>query len=267
MCKITSLILCLSMTVVSFAEITWTNGDATGNEWQKVDNWSSGVPTTSDTVVVEGGITGPLLGIGITGDAGHLYVGRDTTGASLTIDGGSLQVPNNILVGYNAGAEGQITIYPDNNYSLPDDSEPHTMDSWTLCLGEAGGIGTLVNLGGTVKVYSEWFNVAAWGGSAHVQADGGKIISEGLHMGAGGLIDITQGILMIHADYVTNPSWGDVIGGWVNGGQLTAYNGDGTIVYDYDSTNPGYTTVWAVPEPATMLILGLGGLSIVRRRK
>jgi len=37
-------------------------------------------------------------------------------------------------------------------------------------------------------------------------------------------------------------------------------------LYDYNVRNPGKTTVSAIPEPATIALLGFGGL-VLRRRK
>ena len=39
------------------------------------------------------------------------------------------------------------------------------------------------------------------------------------------------------------------------------------IVYDYNITNPGYTTVWAVPEPASLALCGFGSLLLLMRRR
>lgn len=49
-------------------------------------------------------------------------------------------------------------------------------------------------------------------------------------------------------------------------GRLTANDGAGTIQYEFD-TDAYKMHVWAVPEPATMIMLALGGLLVSRKRK
>ena len=41
---------------------------------------------------------------------------------------------------------------------------------------------------------------------------------------------------------------------------------DGRVLVNYDALN-GVTEVTAIPELATLLLLGLGGLALVRRRR
>jgi hypothetical protein len=48
-------------------------------------------------------------------------------------------------------------------------------------------------------------------------------------------------------------------------GNVTAYDGIGTFVYSYDSGS-NLTTITAIPEPATIALLGLGGLLFRKRR-
>jgi hypothetical protein len=87
---------------------------------------------------------------------------------------------------------------------------------------------------------------------------------------AGGLLlntyaDANKGILNIEGGTLSLP--GDMTGvvdGYVLSGNLLAYNGAGTIVRNFNGTN---TIVTAIPEPATMLLLGLGGLCLFRKRK
>jgi len=225
--------LCLAGSALA-ALVTWTNADPTGNEWQKPGNWDTGVPTSSNDILIEGGITGAFIFNGADAQVNNLDIGVDAAGAGLSINTAAFHATNNIKIGVNTAGSGSITIYPDSS-SL---DTWITMQCWILEVG-VNGSGTLTNLGGTVKVWSEWFNVAAWAGTGHVQLDGGTILSEGLHMGAGGSIDIAGGTLIINDNYTNQ------IAGWISSGQLTAYNGKGTVHYDYDITNSGATTITA----------------------
>jgi len=49
-------------------------------------------------------------------------------------------------------------------------------------------------------------------------------------------------------------------------GWLEANGGVDTVKVDY-AMNPGKVTVYAIPEPATMAMLSIGGLLALKRRK
>ena len=51
---------------------------------------------------------------------------------------------------------------------------------------------------------------------------------------------------------------------FIASGLITGYDGAGTASAVFDGVN---TTVSAIPEPATMVLLGLGGLLSLRRRR
>jgi hypothetical protein len=83
--------------------------------------------------------------------------------------------------------------------------------------------------------------------------------------GSGGMMDIRAGTLVLNGNQM------DYVLDLITAGLLTAYgtNGSGPDIqwqYDYNVRNPGKTTVSAIPEPATIILLGLGGL-VLRHRK
>ncbi|MHC4676886.1 MAG: hypothetical protein ACYTBZ_30755, partial [Planctomycetota bacterium] len=77
--------------------------------------------------------------------------------------------------------------------------------------------------------------------SATVLLHGGTITADGMEFKEGGLFDFEAGGTLILDGDVT----ADVLG-WVFAGYITAYSGEGTVVYDYNETNTGKTTISAL---------------------
>jgi hypothetical protein len=101
------------------------------------------------------------------------------------------------------------------------------------------------------------YNGTTGGGVGHIQIDGGSINATGgggLVMSDNGSMDITEGALVLAGEITDITSYGDV----------TAYDGAGSFEYDYDGSN---TTITAIPEPATVALIGLGSLFFIRKKK
>ena len=80
-----------------------------------------------------------------------------------------------------------------------------------------------------------------------------------------GTMDIKAGALLLSGDASL------LVQDYINLGVLTGYGNSANVRYDFDLTNPGFTTVNAVPEPSTIVLLLCGmataGLFLRSQRK
>ena len=123
-----------------------------------------------------------------------------------------------------------------------------------------------ISVGTVLGVGSTDFE-AGVGGVGQLHVDGGAIRATTLAIGVvdpdvlsimgdvDNSVDITNGKLMLAGDISSLDP------------RVTAFGGAGYLVFEYEADLAGYTTITAVPEPATVLLLGLGGLASLRRRK
>ena len=253
--KISVLLVMLLLVDSAFgAWVYWTN-DGGDQDWTNTLNWTA-YPTSGDDVVVgKDTSTGPILGAGDTGLANWLHVCDTTpTGSKLTIDGGTLNVADHAFIGqWGTDQIGTIEI------------NSGTMNTTLLmCGGDTSGAqgdGTLLMNGGTVNI--SWLLAVAGGyngtdgaGIGHIQLDGGLIDvtgGGGLIMSSSGSIDFTGGTLILNGEITDMSGYGNV----------TAYAGAGSFVYDYNGSR---TTITAIPEPATLALIGLGAVLFRRKR-
>jgi len=259
------------MTNASFGGwVYWTNNDSAGDgQWSTASNWAAGsYPTSGDDVIIyKDTANAAVIGTGVTGYANWLHLcDTSTTGSKVIVNGGTLAVTDHLLIGEEWGTDQKGTLQVDSG----------TVNTVLLMCGGGrwgnGGNGTLTIDGGNINI--SWL-LAVGGGYAgvstgmggHIQIDGGVITlaaggnavdQGGLIMSSGGSIDITGGALSLNG-VITD------ITSLANGGSITAYAGEGTFVYDYSVE--GRTTITAViPEPATLILMGLGVLAARRKR-
>jgi hypothetical protein len=113
------------------------------------------------------------------------------------------------------------------------------LGGWAIDMGE-GAAGGRINLNGNDSM------IVDGDGNRHMEFYGGR-----------GHIDIEGGSLKVLGDW-RNPLDLRVSYGWITG-----YDGAGTVnPAVFDGT---YTILTAIPEPATMILLGLGGLLLRKR--
>jgi hypothetical protein len=125
------------------------------------------------------------------------------------------------------------------------------------------GTGTLTMTGGMISAAdANALEIGVLDSTGWVDLLAGIIMAGDLVIENGGM-NITKGTLMLAGDK------SETILGYVDSGLITAYGGmaGASVEYDYDIRNLDMTTVTAIPEPATVALLSLGALVMLRRRK
>lgn len=162
-----------------------------------------------------GGVIRVQNGGSLTTTDSWMSIGLNNTATLIVEAGGQCNFNGHMWLGMNNGAKGIIEI---NGGTITGGAD------FGLGWHDAGpSSGTA-----TAKIYvnSGSLDLNRWNGSGAIQP--------------GSFIDIEMGSVTILGDRAAD------IAGFVDAGRITAYGGTGKVVYDYNATNPGKTTIKAV---------------------
>ena len=240
MCRKILLSTCfvLILGFVGYAEdIQWTDS-GTDHLWSTPENWDLGrVPTLADEVRIDvpaaAEPNGPVIQDGVVAEAHGIFTeapGQPT----LTMTGGSLEVVDWIWWGDGTDSYAVWTM-SGGTVTVANEFE----------LGWGGGAGTLIMTGGTINAgeaviptgSGAFGELRLHGGTYNITKPGGLEVNEN------GLVDITEGTLVIEGDET------EKINDLIARGLMTAHGGAGQLELDFDVGNPGKTTVTALSGP------------------
>ena len=202
---------------------------------------------------------------------GQAFVGNNggagPTGTLNVNNGGTVNVESILWSGFSTGVTGNINIAAGGTINVGNH----------LWLGYRGtstiNISGILNQTGGILGLGTNNAVSPGGGTAVVNILDGGLLALNNISGAVGQPSIQPGssIDISGSGQLTVPF--DAVGSLTGYANANLIGGNGVpgpsnLLIDFDVTNPGFTTVRAIPEPATMMLLGLslGGL-LVRRRQ
>jgi len=221
--------------------------------------------------------------------AGKMPLRPDESGTVEVNSGGSLTVTGNSKVGNNGTCTGTLIVNTGGSVDFN--------GGWVMVAGNSDVTGVLDVAGGSVTTSSHLWAAVGAGSTADIDVHSGGVLTVGsmlglgtidavnpgggnatLTVGEGGTLALTNihgggtsiqpgsvldligsGQLTLPGDFVS------VLQGYVDNNYITGNGVAGAVSIDL-TTNPGFTTAMEIPEPATMILLGLGGL-LIRRKK
>jgi|GEM_PF-6597559 len=252
--------LCLIGMLSTYATAAnWDNGALGSDSWTDAANWQGDVLPAGANTWMDNSDTA-VINVGDTGNVGMFFPQGSGGGtADLTIQG-TLNTTGRIRIADAINSNGIITI-DGGTLNVPD----HMYVGSAYLAGNISASGTLVvKNGGVVNQTANGYGLKVPAHYADSNTSGlielfdGIIHTVDLYIGATGLVKVGAGSIIIEGNEFTE------MNNYKNAGLLVPMNPLDTIDVSYDGD---FTTITSVPEPATMALLGLGGLFIKKRKK
>ena len=220
----------------------------------------------------------------------NVGVGLDTGIGILDISGGYVKARQGVLMGAHDGATGTVNLsggtlevsalaavgsYQNSCVIGAEGSATFNMSGGTLTAmediwlavgatssGNLNMTGGVINVADTIHIDYQGANLTFSPAAAPgaIQLDGGVINASDLVINSLGSMDLTEGRMILDGDDT------EVVWGYVDAGLITGYGVANNVLVGYDSRNDK-TIVVAIPEPATIALLGLGSLALLKRRR
>lgn len=243
---LTSVAGCLLFGVTNAVSSTsWNATGAGAANWNEAANWSAGVPEADGT----GGPSKARFHLSgraeceVTGaeNFGQLVQGDNGPGGVIRIrSGGSLTTANANWTGIGYNREARMIVETGGVLNCGNH----------LWIGHiAPGVGTLEITGGTVNVAGQ-LGLGRSGGIGHVKiTDGGVLdvtqFDTTQAINGASVLDIEAGKVMIHGNRLS------AVLAYIAAGRITGYGGVGSPIADFNISQPGKTTITAIPNKIT----------------
>ena len=252
-----ALLLCLAVSAPASTIVYNQWNGSVSTDWNVAANWDKlYVPILDDGITrSKAGFktaTGPVIGAGTAAQTWQGIIGGLSGQGYLTLDGGNFTTGDYIIMG-NASTE-TGTLYMNSG----------TITTTGHFYVGFNGPGTIYMEGGTINV-GNIFGIADKAVATSVgkvYLHHGTINAPNFQMENSGAI--ADGFLEIANDgkLVVNGNVVNKVNGYATNGLITAVGGTLQVVYD-EGTNK--TSIF-VPEPMTVILLGLGSLALIRRK-
>ena len=250
-------VLLLAVSGLAHAAEIFIGGTST--DWLDDTNWDSGISPGNDATVSALYITAEVdhtAAQGTTTETNDFHVGTSAGEGILNLLGGSIIVDNSW--GVIIGQQGVGTVNIDGGSLILQNDKPFRIGN-----GGSNGNGTINLISGLLQVATvdQNFEIGRDGATGLLDISGGTAIFASAPIIANGSINFADGstgsLTIAGADQAYYES--------IYGTGLTYDSVSGSAFGDVFSVTGG--TITTVPEPATMVLLGLGGLISLRPRR